>query len=221
VKEGKIDTAQKAHAFNKSVHAAAREGVSLMKDHLVINNKYGVMGNFVGMCYLLGADAVLKRYDCSKVIRDEMQKKVSELLQFIDVSILESKHPEVEEFLKSLKQDVIERQYLFENIQEISDISDMLHFIQDIKNDADAASQIQEDIAEDEMASDKTWYEYLEISKEASLEEIKKAYRTLAKKYHPDLNPDPMAGEMFRKISEAYQILSCSQKRKEYDKTLA
>lgn len=63
------------------------------------------------------------------------------------------------------------------------------------------------------------YYELLELSKEATQEEIKKAYRKKALQYHPDRNPgDPNAEKKFKEISEAYEILSDEQKRKMYDR---
>lgn len=68
------------------------------------------------------------------------------------------------------------------------------------------------------MASKRDYYEALGLSKGASEEEIKKAYRKLAKKYHPDLNPgDKEAEAKFKEVSEAYEVLSDSQKRANYD----
>ena len=68
------------------------------------------------------------------------------------------------------------------------------------------------------MAQKRDYYEVLGISKEATIDEIKKAYRTLAKKYHPDLNPgDKEAEEKFKEVNEAYEVLSDETKRKQYD----
>ena len=63
-----------------------------------------------------------------------------------------------------------------------------------------------------------TYYETLNVSRNASDREIKKAYKTLVKQYHPDLNPN--AGDMFREIVEAYTVLSDSRKRKNYDRMI-
>jgi len=64
----------------------------------------------------------------------------------------------------------------------------------------------------------KDYYEILGVSRQASQEDIKKAYRKLAMKYHPDRNPnDKQAEEKFKEISEAYEVLSDEQKRKQYD----
>ena len=61
-------------------------------------------------------------------------------------------------------------------------------------------------------------YKVLELSKEASQDEIRRSYRRLARKYHPDANPgDKDAEERFKGIQHAYEILSNPEKRKEYD----
>ena len=64
----------------------------------------------------------------------------------------------------------------------------------------------------------KDYYELLGVKKNAAADEIKKSYRALAKKYHPDKNPDDKAAEdRFKEIQEAYDVLGDSQKRSEYD----
>lgn len=60
-------------------------------------------------------------------------------------------------------------------------------------------------------------YETLGISKGASSDEIKKAYRKLARQYHPDINKEPGAEEKFKEINAAYEILSDETKRRQYD----
>lgn len=68
------------------------------------------------------------------------------------------------------------------------------------------------------MAAKKDYYEVLGVNKDASEEDIKKAYRKLAMKYHPDRNPDnPKAEEQFKEAKEAYEMLSDDQKRAAYD----
>jgi molecular chaperone DnaJ len=66
------------------------------------------------------------------------------------------------------------------------------------------------------MAGD--YYQILGISRDASKEEIKRAYRRLARKYHPDVNKEPGAEERFKEINRAYEILSESETRDRYDR---
>lgn len=66
------------------------------------------------------------------------------------------------------------------------------------------------------MARD--YYDALGVSRTASTEELQRAYRTLARQYHPDVNRDPGAEERFKEISEAYSVLSDPDTRKRYDR---
>lgn len=67
------------------------------------------------------------------------------------------------------------------------------------------------------MAEKRDYYEVLGLSKGASENDIKKAYRRLAKKYHPDLNKEAGAEAAFKEVNEAYEVLSDPQKRANYD----
>ena len=67
------------------------------------------------------------------------------------------------------------------------------------------------------MADKRDYYEVLGVAKDADEATIKRAFKRLAIKYHPDHNKDPDAGEKFREINEAYQVLSDPQKRQAYD----
>ena len=69
-----------------------------------------------------------------------------------------------------------------------------------------------------ELYMSKSLYDTLEISENASQEEIKKAYRKLARKYHPDINKDSGAEEKFKEINAAYEVLSDENKKAQYDR---
>jgi len=71
------------------------------------------------------------------------------------------------------------------------------------------------------MPKDETYYEVLNLSEDASTEELKRAYRSLIKIWHPDLNPDkPDEAVVTQKINEAYGVLSDPLKRSQYDEFL-
>ncbi|MGL2721611.1 DnaJ domain-containing protein, partial [Helicobacter pylori] len=63
----------------------------------------------------------------------------------------------------------------------------------------------------------KSLYQTLNVSENASQDEIKKSYRRLARQYHPDLNKTKEAEEKFKEINAAYEILSDEEKRRQYD----
>ena len=67
------------------------------------------------------------------------------------------------------------------------------------------------------MSNKRDYYDVLTVTRSASKEEIKNAYRKLALQYHPDRNKSPGAEEKFKEISEAYAVLSDDEKRKRYD----
>ncbi|GIK43063.1 MAG: chaperone protein DnaJ [Chloroflexota bacterium] len=68
------------------------------------------------------------------------------------------------------------------------------------------------------MSNKRDYYEVLGVGKGSSPEEIKKAYRQMARKYHPDVNKEPDAEDRFKEVNEAYEILSDEQKRTMYDR---
>ena len=68
------------------------------------------------------------------------------------------------------------------------------------------------------MADKRDYYEVLGVQKTASADDIKKAYRSLARKYHPDLHPDDKdCAEKFKEVNEAYEVLSDPSKKERYD----
>jgi molecular chaperone DnaJ len=68
------------------------------------------------------------------------------------------------------------------------------------------------------MSNKRDYYQVLEVGRTASPDELKRAYRRLARQYHPDVNKDAEAEERFKEISEAYEVLSDAEKRRSYDR---
>ncbi len=69
-----------------------------------------------------------------------------------------------------------------------------------------------------DMANKRDYYQVLDVPRTASADEVKKAYRQLARQYHPDVNKSPDAEERFKEINEAYEVLRDEQKRAAYDR---
>ena len=67
------------------------------------------------------------------------------------------------------------------------------------------------------MAADDDFYQILGVPPDASQDDIQRAYRKLARTYHPDVNKDPGAEDRFKEVSEAYDVLSDSDTRRRYD----
>ena len=66
------------------------------------------------------------------------------------------------------------------------------------------------------MAPRTDYYDVLGVSRDSDPQEIKRAYRKLARELHPDLNPDPVTQERFKDVTVAYEVLSDPEKRKRY-----
>jgi molecular chaperone DnaJ len=73
-------------------------------------------------------------------------------------------------------------------------------------------------MSQETMAGKRDYYQVLDVNRSASADEVRRAYRRLARQYHPDLNPSPEAEERFKEINEAYEVLSDSNRRASYDR---
>jgi molecular chaperone DnaJ len=73
-------------------------------------------------------------------------------------------------------------------------------------------------MSQETMAGKRDYYQVLEINRSASADEVRRAYRRMARQYHPDLNPSSEAEERFKEINEAYEVLSDSDRRASYDR---
>ena len=68
------------------------------------------------------------------------------------------------------------------------------------------------------MTTKRDYYEILEIGRDASEEDVRKAFRQKALEFHPDRNKDPDAGAKFKEVNEAYQVLTDPERRQRYDR---
>lgn len=120
-------------------------------------------------------------------------------------------------------QDNVELKTIVINFVLNNNLYDSLAFSDDFEEDFSEEDEFDEAYDEnyydDEFIknSTKDYYDILGISKKASIDEIKKAYRKKARQWHPDICGDIKANEKMKEINEAYSILSNEEKRKEYD----
>ena len=68
------------------------------------------------------------------------------------------------------------------------------------------------------MAQERDYYEVLGVARDATADQIRRAYRQLAREYHPDVNQSTDAASRFAEVQEAYEVLSDAEKRKAYDR---
>ncbi len=224
IKENKIETAENLQGFNKGMHEIVTKGVRIARDASVNSSAFTRKITPAGLLcsvFFTGADVVLNKFDSASLIRKGMKKEVEEVLQFIELLSHEAKHQSVRDFLANLRQDVLDRRNLIENIEEIRDIAETLKYISNIRSDAKSASGLSdEDLGDLENEATKDYYGIFGINRDATLDEIKKAYRLLAQKYHPDKNPEGVSDEMFKTINKIYQVLKDPVRRREYDDSL-
>lgn len=216
--------AEKLYSMNKKLYKAVNDNTGLARDmfmhSLPFKNKTSVF-NLANVCFWFTVEQSMRKYDYAKVVQKGVEEEADKIFDIINKLAADTKYPEVVTFLDDLKADIEHKKSVFKNITEIEQVYSALQFIEDVKNDAETLSQMSEEdiygIAPDDQ---RTYYEILGVDRTAHILEIKKAYRKLALRYHPDHNKDPDASHIFSSINEAYQILSDDKKRQEYDKTL-
>jgi hypothetical protein len=161
---------------------------------------------------------------------DKIEESIEELtlnIELIDEYYESNSDLPLKDFIRSIKklfkQSVnskdlweFESSYTFA-IKGIAISETLETFINGIKSIYDDAENEEEETEEPKREYDTNYYEVLNVSKDSTDELIKKAYREMVKKYHPDKNRDNLAKEMFEKIQEAYEILSDEGKREHYD----
>lgn len=185
----------------------------------------------LGAAFDLGVQA-LEKHDPAVGMRKKIKAQIEEAIVILDKAKANAlKHQSKE--AQALVLDCYEAlQVLFNSLDQLESITETIERISKIKEQAQIIAEAptfnDEDNAPNNSGTQasKNYYDILRLAKNATTEEIKKAYKDLAKKYHPDLYShlaDDLRAEAekrFKEINEAYQTLADPQKRRDYDLTL-
>ncbi len=176
----------------------------------------------------------IKKADPALKVKREIENKISEAIEELENALENAqKHKSLEaesyiiecyEELKMIRQGFSQQDSFSQIKERIGMIIEQARIIAEANTFDDAGSETSQ---ENIPPQSRNYYEILGLDKDASQEQIKKAYRDLAKKYHPDRYADladdlrDQAEQRFKEINEAFSVLSDTQKRAEYDSRLS